>query len=91
VVNELVMNAIKHGYPDGRAGTIRVSLDTSGEASLRVANDGCLPESIPSLYKSGLGLQLVRALLPASCTLRLSGTDGWTVAEVTLRDWIKDS
>jgi two-component sensor histidine kinase len=91
VVNELVMNAIKHGYPDGGSGTIRISLDASGEASLRVANDGCLPEPMSSADRSGLGLQLVRALLPASCTLRLSGTDGWTVAEVTLRDWIKNS
>jgi len=91
VVNELVMNAIKHGYPDGRTGTIRISLDASGEASLRVANDGCLPETMASADRSGLGLQLVRALLPAACTLRLSGTDGWTVAEVTLRNWIKNS
>lgn len=90
VVNELVMNAIKHGYPDGRTGTIRISLDASGEASLRVANDGCLPEPLPSSDRSGLGLQLVRALLPASCTLHLSCTNGWTVAEVTLRDWIKN-
>jgi len=89
VVNELLLNAIKHGYPDGRTGTIRISLVTNGEARLCVANDACLPESMPSPDSSGLGLQLVRALLPASCTLRLSGADGWTVAEVTLRDWMK--
>jgi two-component sensor histidine kinase len=89
VVNELLLNAIKHGYPDGRSGTIRISLVANGEACLRVANDGCLTESNPSPDSSGIGLQLVRALLPASCTLRLSGADGWTVAEVTLREWMK--
>jgi two-component sensor histidine kinase len=89
VVNELLLNAIKHGYPDGRTGTIRISLVADDETSLRVANDGCLPEPMSLADSTGLGLQLVRALLPASCSLRLSGADGWTVAEVTLRDWMK--
>jgi two-component sensor histidine kinase len=88
VVNELIQNAIKHGYPDGRTGTIRVSLVANGETSLRVANDGRSPE--PAQDSPGLGLHLVRALLPASCTLCLSGADGWTVAEVTLRDWMNN-
>ena len=42
IVNELVTNALKHGFPRGRSGTIRVILDkhTSNELALTVADDG---------------------------------------------------
>ncbi len=42
IVNELVTNALKHAFPGGRSGTIRVMLDkhTSNELALTVADDG---------------------------------------------------
>ncbi len=41
IVNELVMNAIAHGFPDDRAGLIRVELERQGErAVLTVSDDG---------------------------------------------------
>lgn len=88
VVNELIQNAVKHGYPDGRPGTIRVSLTGEDSARLCVANDGQPPHAPSPLATSGLGLQFVRALLPKSCDFHLSARDGWTVALVTLHGWV---
>ena len=41
IVNELVTNAFKYAFPDGRAGTVRVSLATTpDEVKLCVCDDG---------------------------------------------------
>ena len=89
VLNELIQNAINHGYPEGRHGTIRVTLAaTPGGARLQVLDDGIGPS--PGLDSDsgagfGVGLNLVRALLPAKgAGFRLTRRDGWTVAEVEL-------
>ena len=63
VANELATNAIKHGYKDGKAGHIRVTLGrtTAGDISVIVDDDGLpLPESVPG--HTGLGLGLAKRL-----------------------------
>jgi len=90
VVNELIQNAIKHGYPDGRRGTIRISLENHQTLRLRVANNA-VPSDAKTSSTPGLGLRLVRALLPKSCDFHLFPKDGWTHAEVLLRDWINQT
>lgn len=61
VVNELVTNAFKHAFPDGRGGEIRIELQASAdELALIVADDGAgLPENFDLAKISSLGLQLV--------------------------------
>lgn len=61
VVNELVTNAFKHAFPDGRDGEIRIELQaTDDELVLIVADDGVgLPEGFDLAKISSLGLQLV--------------------------------
>lgn len=66
LINELVSNSMKHAFPDGRDGSIVVSLataatiDDSSSACLRVRDDGIgLPAEMP---KHGLGLRLVKSL-----------------------------
>lgn len=62
IVHELVSNALRHAFPDGRCGQVRVE---SGPLSvrrgwLRVVDDGVgLPADLVSLSSGSLGLRLV--------------------------------
>ena len=65
VVNELVSNALKHAFPDGRRGTLWISLQAleANECLLRVRDDGVgMPRSIDPKTTDTLGLQLVNDL-----------------------------
>jgi PAS domain S-box-containing protein len=62
LVNELVTNALKHAFPDGRPGTVRIALRSVGEheVELAVADDGVgLPAEIEPRTAQSLGLELV--------------------------------
>ena len=63
VVTELVINALKHGFPQGRAGTIKVSYRSNGaDWSMSVTDDGVgMPKG--GVEKPGLGTSIVRALV----------------------------
>jgi two-component sensor histidine kinase len=61
IVNELITNAVKYAFPDGHAGTIRVSLSEFGtRLRLSVRDDGVGLQA-PG-QGTGLGLHLVQAL-----------------------------
>jgi len=83
ILTELISNALKHAFPDGRSGTLRVELGkgASGGLDLVVADDGVgLPESDVSDDDGTLGLRLVRSLarqLDAEITIlrRRPGTE----------------
>jgi two-component sensor histidine kinase len=64
IVNELVTNAAKHAFPDGRAGRIHVDLLAAEDAlHLSVADDGCgLPAVEKERRDGGLGLRLAHSL-----------------------------
>ena len=62
VVNELITNALKHAFPDGRAGKIRLSMDveSDGRVTLSVADDGVgLQPGWTPEEAENLGLRLV--------------------------------
>jgi two-component sensor histidine kinase len=62
-VNELLINAIRHAYPRGRKGVIRVSLRREGEElRIAVADDGAgiVPNRVGRV--EGYGLKLVRLM-----------------------------
>ena len=73
IANELISNCFKHAFPDGRAGTVRMSLQRLPETArlcLRVSDDGVgFPDDFASRHKRSLGLQLVEDL-----TQQLDGT-----------------
>jgi len=61
IVNELVTNALKHAFPDGRAGTVTVSLAREGvRGILTVEDDGVGVDGAAT--PQGLGHKLVPAL-----------------------------
>jgi|GEM_PF-2343522 len=63
IVTELVSNALKHAFPNYRAGKITLVLSENDDSILQlsVADDGVgLPENVPLDKPSTLGLDLVR-------------------------------
>lgn len=66
IVHELVSNALRHAFPDGRRGRIQVGLGPGepGWAVLRVADDGIgLPPEREARRTGSLGLQLVEMMV----------------------------
>ena len=60
LLNELVTNALKHAFPDGRKGSIAVGLRIGGHAvELTVADDGVGTQAAGPSQGSGLGSKLV--------------------------------
>ena len=65
IFNELVGNALKHAFPDGRCGTVQVRVRRTGPDCVRigVSDDGIgMPEGADTAASKSLGLQLVRTL-----------------------------
>jgi two-component sensor histidine kinase len=65
IVTELVMNALKHGFADGRTdGRITVGYDADGTNwKLSVADNGMgRPDGVFAQVKTGLGTSIVKAL-----------------------------
>lgn len=65
VINELVTNAFKHGFPDGRSGQVSVSIAENGADGIElvVADDGVgIPAAVGFAGGGGFGLALVSML-----------------------------
>ena len=65
IIHELISNSLKHGFPDGRKGTIRIDLDrnSKGVLTLVVSDDGIgFPRGLDLERTGTLGLSLVRIL-----------------------------
>ena len=63
IVNELISNVLKHGFPDGRIGMLKVELlspDAQGQTRLRVSDNGIgLPADFEQRKAESLGMQMV--------------------------------
>lgn len=64
IINELVTNALKFGFPEGREGTIYVSIRTlKKKYRLEVSNDGVdFPKGVNIEQPRSLGLRLISSL-----------------------------
>jgi len=65
ILNELISNALKHAFPNGRSGEIRVSLQRTqnGGLILSVADNGVgLPDEATLQTRRSLGMRLVHSL-----------------------------
>jgi PAS domain S-box-containing protein len=89
ILNELITNAVKHAFPDGRTGTIRVELGHDGDGTLRllIGDDGQgLPPGFDATRSDSLGLHLVR-MLAAQLNAALDvETGNGTSFRLTLRE-----
>ena len=64
-VNELVSNALKHAFPDGRKGEIRIDLAREGDDTvmLAVSDDGIgMSDPVDLRSTATMGLQLLSVL-----------------------------
>jgi PAS domain S-box-containing protein len=79
IINELVSNSLRHAFPDGRSGEIRIAFHSVGEeVELLVSDTGeGIPEDIDIRDTRTLGLRLVTMLaedqLRGTISLRRSG------------------
>jgi two-component sensor histidine kinase len=80
IINELISNAVKHGYPDGREGkvTISMNVDDRGVYTLMVKDDGKgVPPNFDINGTDTLGLKLVSTLVEQlEGTLQVESNEG---------------
>ncbi len=65
ILNELITNALKHAFPEGRRGSIQISIERvdAGRLRLTVADNGVgLPDNFDIRCCQSMGLQLVNML-----------------------------
>lgn len=64
ILNELISNALKHAFPEGRAGSVRIEGGCdAGRVYLSVRDDGAgMPEHVDVRKPKSLGLQIVKIL-----------------------------
>ena len=66
IVNELVSNALKHGFPDGRKGKLEIGLHSVAQDGyiLRVEDNGVgIPEALDIHKTETLGMQIINTLV----------------------------
>ena len=91
ILNELISNSLKHAFPEGRKGTIRIEgrRGSDGTITLRVADDGIgFPKDLDFRQAEGLGLQIANLLVgQLDAAIDLDRTKG-TVFTLTFRETI---
>ncbi len=65
VINELLQNAVEHGFKEGKVGHVRLTLQDEGDTVIvRVRDDGSgLPDNFSIDNADSLGLQIVQTLV----------------------------
>jgi predicted ATPase/two-component sensor histidine kinase len=89
IVNELVSNALKHAFPAGGTGTVRVALraEATGRLTLEVADDGIgLPAELDIARSDTLGLRLVGDLAEQLHGRVVVSREGGTTVAVSFAD-----
>ncbi len=83
IVNEMLTNAVKYAFPEGRGGEIRVVLrEREGRVTLEIADNGVgLPANFDINSPGSMGLPLVKMLCEQiGGEMTVSGTGGCSVS-----------
>jgi two-component sensor histidine kinase len=83
IINELVSNSLKHGFPEGRGGDISVSLNQNeeGNHALLVSDTGVgVPPGFDIRSSGSLGFQIVLSLIKQiRGTIEIDGSRGLSI------------
>jgi two-component sensor histidine kinase len=83
ILNEAISNSLKHGFPEGREGTVTVELQSLGGQTklLKVADDGIgIPPSVDENNPDSFGLRLIRGFTSdISGTLKIEKLKGTSI------------
>ena len=85
LMNELISNAVEHGFHDTNEGEIHITVETDeANVCLWVSNNGDkLPTDFDPTKTSSLGLQIVDNLSRSmGGKFKITDVLGWTVSEV---------
>ncbi|MEZ4500501.1 MAG: histidine kinase dimerization/phosphoacceptor domain -containing protein [Thermomicrobiales bacterium] len=87
LINELVSNAITHGFRDRKSGCISIESGCDGTSNwIRVINDGHqIPANVTTTTSKGLGLRIVERLSQSDLggTFSILPGERGTIAEIT--------
>lgn len=89
IINELISNSLKHGFPDGRSGEISVRVKSDGGwIILQVADNGIgMPAGLDSRNTETLGLQLVNLLArQLRGSISFEGGEKGTIAVISFQE-----
>lgn len=88
IVNEIVMNAVKHAHPTGISALIRIGCgrDDRGRTYIEVSDDGVgLPENFDEKIDGGVGFKLIHGLTKQiGATLKIQSSDLGLLFRITL-------
>jgi len=84
ILNELVSNALKHAFPEGRGGEVNISMTKAGDRFVfKVQDNGIgFPKAVDFQNTQTLGLELVRILVEqihGTIDLRVDGGTTFTI------------
>ena len=89
IVNELISNALKHAFPDGRRGEVAVELhrNEGGEFLLRVRDNGVgFPKTLDFRRTETLGMQIVVTLVDQIDGTIEMGASGGTDFQIRFKE-----
>jgi two-component sensor histidine kinase len=87
LINELVANAVRHGFADRDYGTVTITArEKNGDAIIEICNDGeAICEDFDPAGSHGLGMRIVQRLVSADLhgTFHIGPSDCGSIAVIT--------